>query len=160
MAYLSLADLEGKFSFNSLSVGIIGFLSFNSNKIFGCSNLGTYRDTLWFSDKLLKKYFTILSSKEWNVTTAKTPSFLIIFVADIRPLINSLISLFTKILKAWKTFVALCILKFFFFFVFSIKFTKDLVSIVFIFLSLTILFAIFFASFSSPKNLKIFSNSL
>ena len=75
---------------------------------------------LFFSDRLLKKNFTILSSIEWKVTTAKTPSFFKTLVAFINPKINSLISLLTKILKAWKTFVELFILKLFFLFVFSI----------------------------------------
>jgi len=40
---------------------------------------------LLFSDKLLKKYFTILSSRELNVTTAIIPSFLTTFAALISP---------------------------------------------------------------------------
>ena len=54
-----------------------------------------------------------MSSKEWKVTTAKTPSFFKIFTELIKPYINSLISLFTNILSAWKVFVALWILKYF-----------------------------------------------
>ena len=98
----------------------MGFFWTISNKISGWLTFGRYRDILFFSDKLLKKYFTILSSKEWNVTTAKVPSFFNILVAATRPFTNSLISLFTKILKAWKTFVALWILKFFFFLFFQL----------------------------------------
>ena len=35
--------------------------------------------------RLLKKYFTILSSNEWNVTTANTPSFFKTLVALMSP---------------------------------------------------------------------------
>ena len=114
MAYLSFADLDGKFSIISLSEGIIAFFSFNISNVSGCSVIGAYLDILFFSERLLKKYLTILSSNEWNVTTANTPSFFKTLVALISPKINSLISLLTKILKAWKTFVALWTLKFFF----------------------------------------------
>ena len=79
----------------------------NLSNVSGCSVKGAYLDTLFCSDKLLKKYLTILSSSEWNVTTAKTPSFFKTLVALISPKINSLISLLTKILSAWKILVAL-----------------------------------------------------
>ena len=42
----------------------------------------------------------MVSSSEWNVTTAKTPSFFKILTELIKPFINSLISLLTNILKA------------------------------------------------------------
>ena len=67
---------------------------------------------IMLAERSLKKYFTILSSKEWNVTTTKTPPFVKTVAAFISPKINSLISLFTNILSAWKTLVALWILKF------------------------------------------------
>jgi hypothetical protein len=70
------------------------------SNVSGCSVIGAYLDILFFSERLLKKYFTILSSNEWNVTTANTPSFFKTLVALISPKINSLISLLTKILKA------------------------------------------------------------
>jgi hypothetical protein len=76
------------------------FFSFNLSNVSGCSVIGAYLDILFFSERLLKKYFTILSSNEWNVTTANTPSFFKTLVALISPKINSLISLLTKILKA------------------------------------------------------------
>ena len=157
--YLSLADLEGIFSFNSFKEGVLGFFSNILNKVSRWFNWGRYREILLFSDKLLKKYLTILSSSEWKVTTAKTPSFFKIFDADIKPFSSSLISLFTKILSAWKILVALCILKFFFLLVFSISLTNPCVSISFFFREIIIWLAIFFSSFSLPKNLKIFSNS-
>ena len=34
------------------------------NKVSGCSMTGIYLDILFFSERLLKKYFTILSSNE------------------------------------------------------------------------------------------------
>ena len=37
------------------------YFSINSNKVSACSTTGTYLDMLFFSDKLLKKYFTILA---------------------------------------------------------------------------------------------------
>jgi hypothetical protein len=76
------------------------FFHFNLSNVSGCSVIGAYLDILFFSERLLKKYFTILSSNEWNVTTANTPSFFKTLVALISPKINSLISLLTKILKA------------------------------------------------------------
>ena len=109
----------------------MGFFSNILNKVSRWFNWGRYREILLFSDKLLKKYLTILSSSEWKVTTAKTPSFFKIFDADIKPFSSSLISWFTKILSAWKILVALCILKFFFLLVFSISLTNPCVSISF-----------------------------
>ena len=84
----------------SSSDGTIAFFWINLSNVSGCSIIGAYLDMLFFSDKLLKKYLTILSSNEWNVTTARTPSFFKTLVALMRPIINSLISLLTKILKA------------------------------------------------------------
>ena len=63
----------------------MGFFFIILNNASGCSNLGTYRETLFISDKLLKKYLTILSSKEWNVTIAKIPSFFKTLAAFISP---------------------------------------------------------------------------
>ena len=59
-----LTDLEGGFVFNSPLEGIIGFLFPNLNKLSSSSIFGIYLEILFFSDKLLKKNFTILSSKE------------------------------------------------------------------------------------------------
>ena len=56
-------------------------------------------------EKLLKKYFTILSSIEWKLTIRIFPPGFRILAALIIPKISSLISLLTKILKAWKVFV-------------------------------------------------------
>ena len=64
MTYLNLADLEGGFSLISLADGKIGFLMVDLNKLALSSSFGKYRETLLFSDKLLKKYLTILSSSE------------------------------------------------------------------------------------------------
>ena len=66
IAYLSFADLDERFSFNSFKEGFLGFFSGILNKvsielIFG---MGVYLDTLLFSDKFFKKYLTILSSNE------------------------------------------------------------------------------------------------
>ena len=49
---------------HSLDEGMIGFFFPILKKIFCSTFLGTYREILLFSDKLLKKYFTILSSNE------------------------------------------------------------------------------------------------
>ena len=104
--YLNFADLEGGLIFISLSVGKIGFFIGILKKISFCCFFGWYLEILLFVDKSLKKYFTILSSKEWNVTTAKIPSFLRSLAELIKPFNNSLISLLTNILNAWKVFVA------------------------------------------------------
>ena len=48
----------------------------------------------------------ILSSSEWKLTTINFPPLFKNFVALIKPLTNSDTSLFTKILMAWKVFVA------------------------------------------------------
>ena len=56
-------------------------------------------------EKLLKKYFTILSSIEWKLIIKIFPPGFKILVAIIIPLISSVISLLTKILSAWKVFV-------------------------------------------------------
>ena len=58
-----------------------------------------------FVEKLLNKYLTILSSIEWKLMTKIFPPGFKIFVAPITPLISSVISLLTKILKAWKVLV-------------------------------------------------------
>ena len=85
ITYLNFADLEGKFLLNSIEDGTFGFFSIILNNFSGWTVKGWYRDILLFSDKLEKKYLTILSSNEWNVTTAKTPSFLKTFDAEINP---------------------------------------------------------------------------
>ena len=54
ITYLSLADLEGIFSFNSSGDAIIGFFEIFLNNVSDCSSLGIYREILFFSDKLLK----------------------------------------------------------------------------------------------------------
>ena len=84
----------------SSSDGIIGFFWIKLNRVSACSMTGLYLEMLLFSERLLKKYFTILSSKEWNVTTPKIPPFFKTLAAFISPKINSLISLFTNILRA------------------------------------------------------------
>ena len=56
-------------------------------------------------EKLLKKYLTILSSIEWKLITRNFPPGFKIFAALVIPLISSVISLLTKILKAWKVLV-------------------------------------------------------
>ena len=114
-ANLSLADLEGGFNFISLYDGIIGFFFVNLKYFVANIVLGKYLELFFISAYSLKKDLTILSSIEWNVTTAITPPIGKILYAFINPFINSLISLFTKILRAWKTFVELFFKPFFFF---------------------------------------------
>ena len=63
----------------------MGFLFINLNRGLGWSTLGTYREILFFSDKLLKKYLTILSSNELKVTTAKIPFLFKALDAAINP---------------------------------------------------------------------------
>ena len=70
---------------SSLDEGVIGFFFIILNSVSDSFNLGKYLDTLLFSERLLKKYLTILSSNEWNVTTTKIPSFFNIFDAIIKP---------------------------------------------------------------------------
>ena len=65
--------------------GIIGLLFINLTKFAFYFVLGIYLETLFVSDKLLKKYLTILSSKEWKLTTAIIPFFSSTLVALINP---------------------------------------------------------------------------
>ena len=77
------------------------------NKIDFLSSGGKYLEGFLFKfEYKLKKYFTILSSKEWKLITRIIPPFARILVASINPNINSVNSWLTKILKAWKVFVA------------------------------------------------------
>ena len=55
MMYLSFADRDGIFSFNSFNEGVIGFFLTILNKVSGWFSLGTYLETLSFSDKLLNR---------------------------------------------------------------------------------------------------------
>ena len=68
-----MADLEGGFSIISLSLGTIGFFITDLNKFNFSSVFGICLETLLFSDKLLKKYLTILSSIEWKLITIIFP---------------------------------------------------------------------------------------
>lgn len=62
---------------------------------------GKYLDDLdLFLEKLVKKYFTILSSIEWKLMIKILPPGFNFFVAITTPFINSVISLLTKILNA------------------------------------------------------------
>ena len=85
---LNFADLDGGFSFISFTEGTIGFFLFNLNKMSPLFVLGMYLEILFFSDKLLKKYFTILSSNELKVITTIFPPGFKILVAFIKPKIN------------------------------------------------------------------------
>jgi len=98
--YLSFADLERGLLLISVFVGRIGFFFINLNNWLLLDMFGKYLDEFIFSEKFLKKNFTILSSIEWNVTTAIIPPIGVMLNEFINPLINSLISLFTIILKA------------------------------------------------------------
>ena len=107
IANLNFADLDDLFIFISFWEGLIIFLLYfskrNNLSSFGS---GRYLDGLdLFLEKVLKKYLTILSSIEWKLIIRIFPPGLRIFVALIKPLSSSEISLLTKILNAWKVFV-------------------------------------------------------
>ena len=88
-------------------MGTIGFF-FTNLSIFGFIVLsGIYLEILLSSESNLKNVFIILSSNEWNETKITIPFFFKIFTDLINPSTNSDISLFTNILRAWKTFVEL-----------------------------------------------------
>ena len=87
--------------------GLNTLFLYSSNKA-DSSNLtsGRYRDGLdLFLEKFVKKYFIILSSIEWKLITKILPPGFNLLVANITPLISSVISLLTKILNAWKVLV-------------------------------------------------------
>ena len=119
---------------------------------------GKYLDTDLWVEIVLKKNLQILSSIEWNVTVTIIPLFEIRLLDFDKAIINSLISLLTKILNAWKILVALFFFVNFFLDEF-IKLTRPSVSILLIPLSLIIFLAINFAFLSSPKYLNICSKS-
>ena len=102
VANLNLADLDLIFFSNSFVDGLITLFLYSLNKDnFLSLSSGRYLDGLdRFSEKLAKKYFTILSSIEWKLTTKIFPPGFNFFVAFITPFISSVISLFTKILIA------------------------------------------------------------
>ena len=106
-ANLNLADLDLIFIFNSFFDGLNTLFLYSSNKFVSKILFsGRYLDGLdLFLEKFVKKYFTILSSNEWKLTTKIFPPGFSFFVALIIPLISSVISLLTKILSAWKVFV-------------------------------------------------------
>ena len=119
VAYLSFADLEGLFLFISFGVGLIILFLYCSKRNFCSFVSGKYLDVLGlFLDSLVKKNFTILSSIEWKLITIIFPPLFNIFVAFIKPSINSDISLLTNILIPWKVLVEILIffLKSFFYF--------------------------------------------
>jgi len=118
MAYLNFADLDLLFLEISFIVGLNTFFLYLSKRAVRLSSFsGRYLDGFdLFVEKLLKKYFTILSSIEWKLTIKILPPGFKILVALIIPLISSVISLLTKILKAWKVFVLGLILVAYFFF--------------------------------------------
>ena len=107
IANLNFADRDRIFLSTSSFEALITLFLYSSNNVnwFGLFS-GKYLDGLaLFFEKLLKKYFTILSSMEWKLITKILPPGFNIFVAFIIPLINSVISLLTKILNAWKVLV-------------------------------------------------------
>ena len=126
-------------------LGAKGFLEncLNSPCFFSCR--GKYLDGFFSkSEYKLKKFFTILSSKEWKLTTIKIPPFNKSFVASVNPKINSVNSWLTKTLIAWKVLVAgffLYLLKFFLALL-TIEASSSEVFIGLIVLCLIILFAI------------------
>ena len=107
IAYLSLAERDGGFLIISTLEGLIILFLYLSNKEILISFFsGKYLDGLdRLDEKLLKKYFTILSSIEWKLIINIFPPGFKIFVALIIPSISSVISLLTNILNAWKVFV-------------------------------------------------------
>ena len=82
--------------------GLKTLFLYSSNRInFVILFPGKYLDGLdLFLEKLVKKYFTILSSNRMETYNNNFPPGFNFFVAFIIPFINSVISLFTKILKA------------------------------------------------------------
>ena len=90
MAYLSLAERDGGFLIISILEGLnILFLYLSNKKISTSLFSGKYLEGLdRLEEKLLKKYFTILSSIEWKLTINIFPPGFKIFVALIAPSIS------------------------------------------------------------------------
>ena len=107
VANLNFADLDLLFSLISSFDGLNILFLYCSNKAVSETLFsGEYLDGLdLFFEKLVKKYFTILSSIEWKLIIKILPPGFNFLVAFIIPLINSVISLLTKILSAWKVLV-------------------------------------------------------
>ena len=102
IANLNFADLDRLFLLISSFDGTnILFLYCSNKAVSGTLVSGKYLDGLdLFFEKLVKKYFTILSSIEWKLIIKILPPGFNFFVAFITPFINSVISLLTKILSA------------------------------------------------------------
>ena len=83
MANLSLAEREGLFFFISLFEGLTTlFMYFSKRNISLIFSSGKYLDGFdLLLEKLLKKYFIILSSIEWKLTIKILPPGLRKFVA-------------------------------------------------------------------------------
>ena len=102
-----MADLERIFWLVSFLFGVYSFLGNDLNKSDLFLFNGKYLEGFLFKlEYNLKKFFTILSSKEWKLTTTNMPPFDRSCAAVINPRINSVNSWLTKILIAWKVFVA------------------------------------------------------
>ena len=107
IAYLSLADLHLTFSEISFLFGLIGFFENALNKLDLFLFKGKYLDGFLFeSEYCVKKFFTILSSKEWKLTTTNIPPLARSSVAAVNPAVSSDNSWLIKILIAWKVLVA------------------------------------------------------
>ena len=83
-----------------------GFFVIRLKRFFLVFSSGKYLEILSCCERWLKKNLQILSSNEWNDTVNTIPFWLTILADASKLFESSLISLFTKILKAWKTFVA------------------------------------------------------
>ena len=107
IANLNFADLDRLFLIISAFDGLnILFLYSSNNDVSTTFVSGKYLDGLdLFFEKFVKKYFTILSSIEWKLIIKILPPGFNFLVAFMIPFINSVISLLTKILSAWKVLV-------------------------------------------------------
>ena len=97
---LNLADLDGGLILISLIDGVITFLLIKLKINSSFLLTGKYLETVLYVDTVLKKNLHILSSIEWKVTVAITPSFDTRLHDFESAEINSLISLLTEILNA------------------------------------------------------------
>ena len=100
-----MALLLRLFSSNSSLVATIGFLFINlinGRYSSGTSFIGKPLNISFILLYSLNMFFTILSSREWNVITHILPPFFSFFIAALKAFSIETNSLFTSILIAWK----------------------------------------------------------
>ena len=104
----SLALLLLLFSFNSSSLGVIGFLVINFALAFNSSGIYGRFKSLESLHKLLNTLLTILSSNEWKLITHNLPPTFNKSNASNKACSRISSSWLTSILIAWNVFLAGC----------------------------------------------------